>query len=279
MRPLPRTSIDTGMGLERVAAVMQGKTSDYDTDLFAPLIERIAALSGKVYRARQEHDVSMQVIADHARATTFLIADGGTPSNEWRGYVLRRIMRRAMRHGRMLGLTEPFLWKTVDWVVKLMGEAYPEIVAERRRIQEAVRSEEERFAETLDTGTLKIKDYLAEHVSDTRRVVDGRFLFTLYDTYGFPMDLAEEVFQDAGWRVTEATRAAADAEMEAQRARARAGAAFGAGDGAEASAVYQRLGSEIPSTEFVGYDSLTSPARVLAIGDAGSGRPRPLTET
>ncbi len=279
LTPLPRPSIDTGMGLERIAAVVQGKMSNYDTDLFAPLIADVAALSRHRYGAAEADDVSMRVIADHARTTTFLIADGVTPSNEWRGYVLRRIMRRAMRHGRMLELTDPFLWKTVDWVVKLMGEAYPEITAERPRIQEAIRSEEERFAETLDTGTLKIKDYLAEHASDTRRVVDGRFLFTLYDTYGFPMDLAEEVFQDAGWRVTEATRAAADAEMEAQRARARAGATFGAGDDAAASTVYQRLGAEIPSTEFVGYDSLTSPARVLAIVDAGSGGPRRLTET
>jgi alanyl-tRNA synthetase len=279
LTPLPRPSIDTGMGLERIAAVVQGKESNYDTDLFAPLIAEIEALSRRRYRAAEADDVSMRVIADHARTTTFLIADGVTPSNEWRGYVLRRIMRRAMRHGRMLGLTDPFLWKTVDWVVKLMGEAYPEIVAERPRIQEAIRSEEERFAETLDTGTLKIKDYLSEHASDTRRVVDGRFLFTLYDTYGFPMDLAEEVFQDAGWRVTEATRAAADADMEAQRARARAGAAFGAGDDGAASAVYQRLGAEIPSTEFVGYDSLSSPARILAIVDAGSGGPRRLTET
>jgi alanyl-tRNA synthetase len=279
LTPLPRPSIDTGMGLERIAAVVQGKESNYDTDLFAPLIADIETLSRRRYRAAEADDVSMRVIADHARTTTFLIADGVTPSNEWRGYVLRRIMRRAMRHGRMLGLTEPFLWKTVDWVVKLMGAAYPEIVAERPRIQEAIRSEEERFAETLDTGTLKIKDYLAEHASDTRRVVDGRFLFTLYDTYGFPMDLAEEVFQDAGWRVTEATRTAADAEMEAQRARARAGAAFGGSDDAAASAVYQRLGAEIASTEFVGYDSLSSPARILAIVDAGAGAPRRLTET
>src|SRR5262247_4749666 len=187
-------------------------------------------------------------------------------------------MRRAMRHGRMLGLTEPFLWKSVDWVVRLMGEAYPEIATDRARIQDAIRSEEERFAETLDTGTGKIKEYLAEHASDTRRVVDGGFLFTLYDTYGFPMDLAEEVFQDAGWRVTDATRAAADAEMEAQRARARAGAAFGGGDDAAVSAVYQRLGAEIASTEFVGYDSLASPARILAIVDAGTGGARRLTE-
>jgi alanyl-tRNA synthetase len=289
LTPLPRPSIDTGMGLERIAAVVQGKMSNYDTDLFAPLIADVAALSRHRYGAAEADDVSMRVIADHARTTTFLIADGVTPSNEWRGYVLRRIMRRAMRHGRMLGLTDPFLWKTVDWVVKLMGEAYPEIVAERPRIQEAIRSEEERFAETLDTGTLKIKDYLAEHASDTRRVVDGRFLFTLYDTYGFPMDLAEEVFQDAGWRVTEATRAAADAEMEAQRARARAGGSFtlqaGAGalglQGGQALLLQsgEPLLANLPVTEFVGYESLSSPARILAIVDAGSGGAPRITET
>jgi alanyl-tRNA synthetase len=283
LTPLPRPSIDTGMGLERIAAIVQGKESNYDTDLFAPLIAEVEALARRRYRASEADDVSMRVIADHARTTTFLIADGVTPSNEWRGYVLRRIMRRAMRHGRMLGLTEPFLWKTVDWVVKLMGEAYPEIVSERPRIQEAIRTEEERFAETLDTGTLKIKDYLAEHASNTRRVVDGRFLFTLYDTYGFPMDLAEEVFQDAGWRVTEATRAAADAEMEAQRARARAGGSFSIQVGGGALALQGGMplllqSGELPPTEFVGYSSLSSPARILAMVDAGEGGSQRLTE-
>src|SRR6266404_6473379 len=134
MTPLPRPSIDTGMGLERIAAVVQGKELNYDIDLFAPLIAEVAALARRRYRAGEADDVSMRVIADHARTTTFLIADGVTPSNEWRGYVLRRIMRRAMRHGRMLGLTEPFLWKTVDWVVKLMGGAYPEIVEAHGRV-------------------------------------------------------------------------------------------------------------------------------------------------
>src|SRR2546426_633010 len=213
MRPLPRPSIDTGMGLERVAAVMQGKTSDYDTDLFAPLIERIAALSGKVYRARQEHDVSMQVIADHARATTFLIADGVTPSNEWRGYVLRRIMRRAMRHGRLLGLTEPFLWRTVDWVVGLMRDAYPELATERPRVEQTVKTEEERFAETLDTGMRLIEEYdeaQRRTASPGVTSLSGNFLFKLYDTYGFPRDLAEEIFRDKGWLVTDATQAAYD---------------------------------------------------------------------
>src|SRR5256886_4209545 len=159
MTPLPRPSIDTGMGLERMAAVLQGKMSDYDTDLFAPLIERVSALARKPYRAREQDDVSMQVIADHARTTAFLIADGVTPSNEWRGYVLRRIMRRAMRHGRLLGLTEPFLWRTVEWGAELMREAYPELATEHGRIEAAVRDEEERFAETLDTGMQLIEEY------------------------------------------------------------------------------------------------------------------------
>jgi len=280
LTPLPRPSIDTGMGLERITAVVQGQASVYDTDLLAPLIEATAALAQHRYGASEAGDVSMRVIADHARAATFLIADGVTPSNEWRGYVLRRIMRRAMRHGRMLGLTEPFLWRTVNWVTEIMRGAYPELSAEQARIQHAVRQEEERFAETLDTGTLKIKDYLDAHASDTRRVVDGRFLFTLYDTYGFPMDLAEEVFQDAGWRVTDATRAAADAEMEAQRTRARAGGSFvlRPGGGELALTGGEPVLSDLPPTEFVGYDSLSSPARILAIVDASSDGPRRLPE-
>src|SRR5207248_639660 len=191
--PLPRPSIDTGMGLERMTAVLQGKMSDYDTDLFAPLIERVSALARKPYRAREQDDVSMQVIADHARTTAFLIADGVTPSNEWRGYVLRRIMRRAMRHGRLLGLTEPFLWRTVPWVAELMREAYPELATEH--------------------------------------------------------------------------------------GRARAGATFGAGDATdEATAIYQRLGAELPAIEFVGYDTLTAPARILAIVDPAEGGARRVRE-
>jgi alanyl-tRNA synthetase len=263
LTPLPRPSIDTGMGLERIAAVMQGKTSNFDTDLLAPLVERVARLAKKPYRANEADDVSMRVIADHARATTFLIADGVTPSNEWRGYVLRRIMRRAMRHGRMLGLAEPFLWRTVEWVVERMGRAYPELVTERPRVQDVVRGEEERFAETLEIGMEKIEEYVGSH--DGARVVDGAFLFKLYDTYGFPRDLAEEVFQDKGWRITDATGAAWEAEMNAQRARARAGASFGLTEGAEAAAVYQRLSSELPKIDFVGQETLTAPGRILAI--------------
>jgi alanyl-tRNA synthetase len=265
LTPLPRPSIDTGMGLERIAAVMQGKLSSWDTDLFAPLIARVSGLATRPYGAREDDDVSMRVIADHGRTATFLIADGVTPSNEWRGYVLRRIMRRAMRHGRLLGLTEPFLWKTVGWVGDVMGRAYPELVAERARIEESVRAEEERFAETLDSGMRRIDDYLAAEGEGRGRAVDGRFLFTLYDTYGFPRDLAEDVLRERGWAVGEATERAWTEEMEAQRDRARAGAAFAAGEEGESAAVYQRLGAEIPPVEFVGYQSLTTPARVLAL--------------
>ncbi len=273
MAPLPKPSIDTGMGLERIAAVLQGKMSDYDIDLFAPLVARVATLAGKTYHARAEDDVSMQVIADHARAATFLIADGVTPSNEWRGYVLRRIMRRAMRHGRMLGLETPFLWDMTGSVVALMGDAYPEIRDHEARIAETVRQEEERFAETLDLGMAKIREYLDAHRADTRRIVDGRFLFTLYDTHGFPSDLAQEVFQDAGWTVTPETQATFDAEMDAQRERARAKASFGGGDTDDPSvAVYQRLSAELSKPEFLGYREMAAPARILALVADGQRR-------
>jgi alanyl-tRNA synthetase len=267
MTPLPRPSIDTGMGLERIAAVMQGKRSSYETDLFAPLIRHVAQLSGTRYGADREHDVSMQVIADHARATTFLIADGVLPSNEWRGYVLRRIMRRAMRHGRKLGLTEPFLWRGVDWVGEVMGRAYPEIVRERDRIIEVVRQEEEQFARTLDHGMRRIEEYAASQGAGAGRSIDGCFLFTLYDTFGFPRDLAEEMLVDHGWRVTDETNVTWDQEMEAQRERARARAAFGI-DGAapESVALYQQVqGTLARPQQFVGYETLTTPATLLAL--------------
>ena len=265
MTPLPRPSIDTGMGLERVAAVLQGKLSSWETDLFAPLIAKIGALAGKRYGVAEDDDVSLRVIADHGRTAAFLIADGVTPSNEWRGYVLRRIMRRAMRHGRMLGLTEPFLWKTVAWVGEVMGSAYPDIVAERPRIEDAVRGEEERFAETLDSGMRRIEEHAAAQGEGRGRPIPGGFLFTLYDTYGFPRDLAEDVLKERGWVVTDETNLTWDQEMEAQRDRARAGAAFGAGEESETAAVYQRLSGEIGGVEFVGYDTLTSPARIVAM--------------
>ena len=271
LTPLPKPSIDTGMGLERVAAVLQGKQSNFDTDLLRPLIDRIESLVSTRYGADPDGDVSMRVIADHARATAFLIADGVTPSNEWRGYVLRRIMRRAMRHGRMLGLHEPFLWKAVEWVGQIMGGAYAELPAEMPRVQSAVRAEEERFAETLDVGIEKIREYVEAHAGRRGRVVEGKFLFTLYDTYGFPTDLAQEAFADAGFTVSDATMREFEAEMEQQRERARAGASF-----AEGPSALEVLAG-LPETEFLGYDTLTAPAKILAMVVAGR-RKREITE-
>ncbi|HSF02170.1 MAG TPA: alanine--tRNA ligase-related protein, partial [Solirubrobacterales bacterium] len=158
LTPLPKPSIDTGMGLERIAAVVQGVPSNFLTDLIRPLIGHVERLAGKPYGAREADDVSMRVIADHARAAAFLISDQVTPSNEWRGYVLRRIMRRAMRHGRLLGLVEPFLWAVAGTVADEMGDVYPELVERRALVADIVRLEEERFAETLDRGLERIAE-------------------------------------------------------------------------------------------------------------------------
>jgi alanyl-tRNA synthetase len=261
LTPLPKPSIDTGMGLERITAILQSVPSNFLTDLLRPLIDQIARQARKAYGARDEDDVSMRVIADHVRAATFLIADGVHPSNEWRGYVLRRIMRRAMRHGRLLGLTTPFLCEQTDTVVSLMGSAYPEIAEQRQRVADVVRGEEERFAETLDTGMVKIREYL-ESASSSAKIVDGSFLFTLYDTYGFPLDLAQEVFQDAGWVVPEASLREYEAAMASQRERARAGSAFGLSEEEESAALFQELAGRLSPVEFLGYDALAAPARI-----------------
>ena len=298
LTPLPKPSIDTGMGLERITAVVQGKRSSFDTDLLRPLIADVERRSGKAYGTREVDDVSMRVIADHARTTAFLIADQVSPSNEWRGYVLRRIMRRAMRHGRLLGLVEPFLWQVTGTVTELMGGAYPELVEQRSRVAELTRLEEERFAETLDRGLGRIETEIDQRdswpllatgpkgeaqiaaemtwqpVVQQERRVPGRVLFTLYDTYGFPVDLAQEVLQERGFAVTPETQTEYDQEMEAQRERARAGATFGIGGAAgdEGGTVYQTLLAEIPKVEFLGYEALTAPARILAM--VASGRRR-----
>ncbi len=244
------------------------------SEVHFPLIGHVERLSKIAYGASIEHDVSMQVIADHARAATFLITDGVTPSNEWRGYVLRRIMRRAMRHGRMLGLTEPFLWDVTRTVVEIMGAAYPEIVEAQGRVVDAVKQEEERFAETLDLGMAKIRDYLDLHAKDACKVVDGKFLFTLYDTHGFPTDLAKEVFEDAGWSVPPEALHQFEAEMDVQRERARA-YSFQLGGGSyritesPINLVYQQLSAQLPKSQFLGYSELASPARILALVGEG----------
>ncbi|MBI2528015.1 MAG: alanine--tRNA ligase [Candidatus Rokubacteria bacterium] len=276
LTPLPRPSIDTGMGLERIAAVLQGKESSFQTDLIRPLIAHVEQLArtryGEPGPAGAEQDVCMRVIADHARAASFLITDGVTPSNEWRGYVLRRIMRRAMRHGRMLGLREPFLWQVTATVAETLGGAYPEIREQHPRVAETVRLEEERFAETLDLGTAKIREYLATRQEEARKVVDGKFLFTLYDTHGFPTDLAQEMFQDAGWSVPPESLEAYEREMEAQRERARGVRVFAADEAAPSNAVFAELSAALPRPVFLGYTALATPARILAMVAGGRRR-------
>ena len=282
LTPLPKPSIDTGMGLERIAAVVQGKSSNFDTDLLRPLIADVERRCGKAYGAVESDDVSMRVIADHARATAFLIADQVSPSNEWRGYVLRRIMRRAMRHGRLLGLVEPFLWQVTGAVTELMGGVYPELVEQRSRVADLARLEEERFAETLDRGLERIAEE-AERAGtwpgtgQGSRRVPGKVLFTLYDTYGFPVDLAQEVLEERGFAVTPETQAEYDQEMEAQRERARSSGTFGGGGGGaptgdESPAAYQTLLADVPKAEFLGYEAMTAPARILAMVAGGRRR-------
>ena len=279
LTPLPKPSIDTGMGLERITAVVQGKSSNFDTDLLRPLIAAVERRSGKAYGARDADDVSMRVIADHARATAFLITDGVMPSNEWRGYVLRRIMRRAMRHGRLIGLMEPFLWQVTGAVTELMGTAYPELREQQGRVAELTRLEEERFAETLDRGLERIEAEVGQSpawpaAEGSRRRVPGRVLFTLYDTYGFPVDLAQEVLEERGFAVTPETQGEYEQGMEAQRERARSSATFGVGGGAgdEGPAAYQTLLADVPKAEFLGYEAMTAPARILAMVAGGRRR-------
>jgi alanyl-tRNA synthetase len=225
LKDLPARSIDTGMGLERISAVMQGTMSNYDTPLFMPLLEAIARQSGLAYnKSMSPTDVSMRVVADHARAATFLIADGVVPSNEWRGYVLRKIMRRAMRHGRKLGMHEPFLYTLVDVLVREMGDAYPELTAGRDAVARVIKSEEERFDAVLTGGLPRLEEVL-ERAARGNKVVPGDEAFKLYDSYGLPRDFIEDLASNQGLRFD---AEGFDAAMEGQREKARAGSAFDA---------------------------------------------------
>ena len=220
MTPLPKPSIDTGMGLERIATVMQGKYNNFDSDLFSPIIERIASLSGKQYGASDKVNVAMRVIADHARATTFLVADGVLPSNEGRGYVLRRIMRRAIRFGRSLGLTGQFFDTICLLVVEVMQESYPHLASSRDLLGKVVSNEESRFGETLDHGLAILSDEmkrLEESGGDQKRI-GGEFIFKLYDTFGFPVDIVRDVTLEKNLEIDEAGFTAA---MEGQRAQSK----------------------------------------------------------
>ena len=223
LTPLPAPSIDTGMGLERISAVMQGTLSNYDTPLFMPLLTAIGEQSGHLYgKSMSATDVSMRVVADHARAATFLIADGVVPSNEWRGYVLRKIMRRAMRHGRKLGLHEPFLFSLADVLIQEMGDAYPELKAGRDAVVLVIKSEEERFDAVLTGGLPRLEDVL-ERAAKTTKVVPGDEAFKLYDTIGLPRDFIEDLAGNQGLRFD---AEGFDAAMDGQKAKARAGSSF-----------------------------------------------------
>ncbi|MCK5069087.1 MAG: alanine--tRNA ligase, partial [Desulfocapsa sp.] len=198
MTPLPSPSIDTGMGLERVAAVLQGKLNNYDTDLFQPIIHKLEELSGRKYLADQADTTAMRVIADHARATTFLVADGVLPSNEGRGYVLRRVMRRAIRYGRNLGLTKPFLDAVTTVVTATMKDAHTHLEDCAELLAKVVNNEELRFGETLEHGLTMLDDEIArlEKTGDT--VIKGDFIFKLYDTFGFPVDIVRDISLERG---------------------------------------------------------------------------------
>jgi len=249
--PLPAPSIDTGMGLERITAIKQGVLSNYDTDLFAPLFDALAQLTGRRHAGTMEPaDVSMRVIADHARAATFLIADGVVPSNEWRGYVLRKIMRRAMRHGVKLGLTDPFLGKLVDVLVEQMGDAYPELKSGHAYVSKVVQSEEERFEALLVTGLPRLEELLDK--SAAAKVVPGEDVFRLYDSNGLPYDFIEDT---AAQREMTIDKAGFDRAMEAQKTRARAASGFGAMTVAESfdAAAATKTALEGAGDAFVGY--------------------------
>jgi alanyl-tRNA synthetase len=260
LTPLPRPSIDTGMGLERIAAVLQGVHSNYDTDLLRPIIRYVEELTGKRYGADEADDVSMRVIADHARATSFLLSDGVLPSNEGRGYVLRRIIRRAARHGKLLGFAEPFFYKVLGAVADDMGGAYAELNASRQFAANVTLHEEERFAYTLETGMRVMARVSAEIRERGEQQIPGEEVFKLYDTYGFPLDLAEEIVRDQGLALDlEGFERAMDRQRELARAAWK-------GSGEEAiNPAYATLAQRLGGIRFLGYDTLEAQGKVLAI--------------
>ncbi len=253
---LPAPCVDTGMGLERLAAILQGVHSNYEIDLFQALIRRAAELTGMA----DLENKSLRVIADHIRACSFLIADGVLPANEGRGYVLRRIIRRALRHGWMLGTHEPFFHRMLDTLIEQMGDAYPILVEQRQIIQNALQHEEERFAETLEHGMKLLQSVLEDEgsLAHKQRQVPGKTAFTLYDTYGFPVDLTADVAREHGWSVD---MAGFEVEMEHQREQARAASKFSGGNTLPAELV-----ARLAATHFLGYEQTHgADLQVLAI--------------
>jgi len=258
LTPLPRPSIDTGAGLERMASVAQGKRSNYDTDLFQNIIRAIEKLAGKRYDAGTDDGVSMRVIADHARATTFLVGDGVLPSNEGRGYVLRRIMRRAIRHGKRLGLEKLFLADVCGTVIEEMGAAYPETRENRAFITKVAAQEEESFRRTLDKGLAILEEEMGRLGRIGEQVVPGRVAFQLYDTFGFPMDLTRVIAGERGLGVDEA---GFDRNMAEQRARSE-----WKGSGEQAvGELHRQIATELGEVRFLGYETTAASAEVKAL--------------
>ena len=257
LSPLPKPSIDTGMGLERVQAILEGKFSNYDTQLFMPLINHVAKLCGIPYE--YEKGASYRVIADHIRSVSFLLAQGVNFDKEGRGYVLRRILRRAVRHGYLLGIKEPFMYKLVDTLCQIMGSHYTYLNEKKENIKELIRLEEERFLATISAG---LELFNAE-LANTKDVFSGEVAFKLYDTYGFPLDLTADMLREKGLSVDSAKF---DELMNEQKARAKA-SWKGSGDAKAESGDFKELLEEFGENEFVGYDNLSWNSRILALLD------------
>jgi alanyl-tRNA synthetase len=265
VEPLPRPSIDTGMGLERIAAVIQKVPSNYDTDLFVPMMDRIAGLSGYRYGNEAEKDVSVKVIADHGRAASFLIGDGILPSNEGRGYVLRRVIRRALRHGRFLGLDRPFLSEVAVSVMESMQDTYPELLENRSYINRVILNEEERFNETLDFGLRLLQSEISRLQDEGARTIPGALIFKLYDTYGFPQDIVTDMARSLSLQVDES---GFNTLMDKQREQSRM---YWKGSGErEISEAYRQLSARGVSSRFVGYEALDAESSVLALVSEGA---------
>lgn len=252
--PLEKKNVDTGMGLERIAMVCQGVASTFETDLLKPIMDKVSEMSGVPYKKSDKTDVSLRIITDHARCVTFLITDGVIPGNEGRSYVLRMILRRALRHGKILGMDLPFLYKLVDVVVDRYGKAYPELVKNKEKVIETIKREEERFGQTLDRGYKLLNEFI-----ENKKDIDGENAFKLYDTFGFPLELTKEIAEENGLKVDEAGYKAA---MQEQKDRAKAATAKISVTG---DIKYAKVEQEVGSTEFIGYDQNScDDAKILA---------------
>ena len=250
--PLDSKNVDTGMGLERITMVCQGVASTFETDLLKPIMDEVSKMSGIPYKKSEKTDISLRIITDHARCVTFLISDGVIPGNEGRSYVLRMILRRALRHGKMLGLELPFLYKLVDVVVENYGEAYPDLVKNKAKIMDTIKKEEERFARTLDRGYKLLDEFIS-----AKKDIDGENAFKLYDTFGFPFELTKEIAQENGLKVDEEGFKAA---MQEQKDRAKAATQKISVTG---DIKYAKIEEKVGATDFVGYEQNECTAKVL----------------